>query len=77
MNDPVAREKSAFWLLLCVIGFIEVMAFIAAAGVGHARWQVHVVESVLYIVGDRIGWLCNLETINLFKIQIHQGASKQ
>ncbi len=46
-----AREKSAFWLLLCVIGFIEVMAFIASAEVGHARWQVNVVQSLLYIAG--------------------------
>lgn len=50
-NNLVAGEKSAFWLLLFVIGFIEVMAFIASAGVGHARWQVHVVQSVLYVVG--------------------------
>ena len=50
-NNLVAGEKWAFWLLLFVIGFIEVMAFIASAGVGHARWQVNVVQSALYGVG--------------------------
>lgn len=47
----VAGQKWAFWLLLFVIGFIEVMAFIASAEVGNARWQVNVVQSVLYVVG--------------------------
>ncbi len=47
----IAREKWAFWALLCVIGFVEVMAFIASAPIGNARWQVNVVQSVLYIVG--------------------------
>jgi hypothetical protein len=50
-KDLVAGQKWAFWLLLFVIGFIEVMAFIASAGVGNARWQVNVVQSVLYVVG--------------------------
>ena len=44
-------QKWAFWTLLFVIGFVEVMAFIASAGVGNARWQVNVVQSVLYLVG--------------------------
>jgi hypothetical protein len=47
----VTGEAWAFWVLLFVIGFVEVMAFIASAGVGHARWQVNVIQSVLYIVG--------------------------
>jgi hypothetical protein len=46
-----AGQKWAFWLLLGVIGFIEVMAFIASAQVGHARWQANVVQSVLYVLG--------------------------
>jgi hypothetical protein len=50
-KDLVAGQKWAFWLLLFVIGFIEVMAFIASAGVGNARWQVNAVQSVLYVVG--------------------------
>jgi hypothetical protein len=41
----------AFWVLLFVIGFIEAMAFIASAPIGNARWQVNVVQSVLYVVG--------------------------
>jgi hypothetical protein len=50
-TNLVAGDKSAFWLLLFVIGFIEVMAFIASAKVGHARWQVNVVLSILYFAG--------------------------
>jgi hypothetical protein len=47
----VAGQKWAFWLLLFVIGFIEVMAFIASAPIGNARWQVNIPLSALYIVG--------------------------
>jgi len=47
----IANQKWAFWVLLLVIGFVEVMAFVASAGVGNARWQVNVVQSVLYVVG--------------------------
>ena len=50
-KNLVAGQKWAFWLLLFVIGFIEVMAFIASAPIGNARWQVNVVQSVLYLVG--------------------------
>jgi hypothetical protein len=50
-KNLVAGQKSAFWLLLFVIGFVEVMAFIASAPIGNARWQVNVVQSVLYLVG--------------------------
>jgi hypothetical protein len=47
----IAGQKWAFWVLLFVIGFVEVMAFIASAPIGNARWQVNVVLSVLYVVG--------------------------
>ena len=47
----IAGQKWTFWVLLFVIGFVEVMAFIASAGVGNVRWQVNVVQSVLYVVG--------------------------
>jgi hypothetical protein len=50
-KNLVAGQKWAFWLLLFVIGFIEVMAFIASAPIGNARWQVNVVQSALYVVG--------------------------
>jgi hypothetical protein len=46
-----AGQKWAFWVLLFVIGFVEVMAFVASAPIGNARWQVNVVLSVLYVVG--------------------------
>lgn len=50
-KNLVAGEKSAFWTLVFVIGFIEVMTFLASSYIGHGRWQVNVVQSVLYLVG--------------------------
>ena len=47
----IAGQQWSFWALLFVIGFVEVMAFIASAPIGNARWQVNVVQSVLYVVG--------------------------
>jgi hypothetical protein len=50
-KNLIAGEKSAFWMLAFVIGFIELMAFLASSYIGHGRWQVNVVQSVLYLVG--------------------------
>jgi len=50
-NNLVTGQRWAFWMLLFTIGFVELMAFIASAEVGHARWQVNVVLSILYILG--------------------------
>ena len=50
-KNLLAREKSAFWTLVFVIGFIEVMAFLASSYIGHGRWQVNALQSVLYVVG--------------------------
>ena len=50
-KNLVAGQKSAFWTLVFVIGFIEVMAFWASSYIGHGRWQVNVLQSVLYLVG--------------------------
>jgi hypothetical protein len=47
----IAGQKWAFWVLLFVIGFVEVMAFIASALIGNARWQVNIIQSILYIMG--------------------------
>jgi hypothetical protein len=47
----IASQKWAFWALLFVIGFVEVMAFIASAPLGNVRWQVNVSLSALYLVG--------------------------
>ena len=47
----IAGQKSAFWMLVFVIGFVEVMAFIASAPIGNVRWQVNIVLSALYVVG--------------------------
>ena len=56
-NNLIAGQKWAFWVLLFVIGFVEVMAFIASAPIGNARWPVNVVQSVLYLVGIGLsGW---------------------
>ncbi len=50
-RNLVAGEKWAFWLLVGVIGFIEFMAFFASSYIGHGRWQVNVVQSLLYLAG--------------------------
>ena len=50
-TNLIAGQKWAFWVLLFVIGFVEVMAFVASAGIGNARWQVNVVQSTIYVVG--------------------------
>jgi hypothetical protein len=47
----IAGQRWAFWALLFAIGFVESMAFIASAPIGNARWQVNVVQSVLYVMG--------------------------
>ena len=47
----VAGNRRAFWTLVFVIGWIEVMAFWASAYVGHGRWQVNVLQTALYLVG--------------------------
>ncbi len=44
-------KRWAFWALLITIGFVEILAFVASAEVGNVRWQVNVVQSILYIVG--------------------------
>ncbi len=50
-KNLIAGQKSAFWMLVFVIGFVEVMAFFASSYIGHGRWQVNVVQSVLYVLG--------------------------
>ena len=50
-KNLIAGQKWAFWVLLFVIGFVEVMAFIASAPIGNARWQVNIILSALYVVG--------------------------
>src|SRR5512147_2002952 len=50
-TNLINGKKWAFWALLVTIGFVEILAFIASAEVGNARWPVNVVLSVLYVVG--------------------------
>jgi hypothetical protein len=50
-RNLVAGQRSAFWMLVFVIGFVEVMAFFASSYIGHGRWQVNVIQSVLYLAG--------------------------
>ncbi len=50
-RNLIHGRRWAFWALLATIGFLEVLAFIASAGVGNARWQVNVILSALYIAG--------------------------
>jgi hypothetical protein len=47
----ILGKRWAFWTLLITIGFVEILAFVASAGIGNARWQVNVVQSMLYVVG--------------------------
>jgi hypothetical protein len=50
-KNLLAGQRSAFWRLVFVIGFVEGMAFLASAYIGHGRWQVNVLQSVLYLAG--------------------------
>lgn len=50
-KNLLAGQKSTLWMLVFVIGFVEVMAFFASSYIGHGRWQVNVVQSILYVVG--------------------------
>ncbi len=50
-KNLVAGEKWAFWMLAGAIRFIEVMAFYASSYIGNGRWQVNLVQSILYISG--------------------------
>ena len=63
-KNLVAGEKSAFWTLVFVIGFIEVMAFLASSYIGHGRWQVNVLQSILYVVGIGLSAYPILKTNN-------------
>ena len=58
-------KRWAFWALLITIGFVEILAFVASAPIGNARWQLYVVLSALYVVG--IG----LAGYSIFKRQTH------
>ena len=63
-KNLVAGERTAFWTLVFVIGFIEVMAFWASSYIGHGRWQVNVLQSILYVVGIGLSGYPILKTNN-------------
>jgi hypothetical protein len=50
-HNLIAGQKSAFGMLVFVIGFVQVMAFIATSYIGYGRWQVNVFQSILYMMG--------------------------
>jgi hypothetical protein len=50
-RNLAAGQKWVFWLLVGVIGFVEAMAFLASSYIGNGRWQVNVIQSVLYLTG--------------------------
>jgi hypothetical protein len=50
-KNLLSGQRSAFWMLVFGIGFMEVMAFFASSYIGHGRWQVNVLQSILYLVG--------------------------
>jgi hypothetical protein len=47
----IAGQRWAFWTLVFGIGFVEVMAFVASAPIGNARWQLYAAMSALFVVG--------------------------
>jgi hypothetical protein len=47
-NKKTARLAGFLYLIYMVV---EILAFIASAPIGNVRWQVNVVQSVLYVVG--------------------------
>src|SRR4030067_1040956 len=56
-KNLLAGQKSAFWMLVFVIGFIEGMAFFASSYIGHGRWQGNGCPGVLYLAGLGLsGW---------------------
>src|SRR3990172_3466 len=57
-KNLLAGQTSAFWMLVFVIGFVEVMAFFASSYIGNGRWQVNVVQSMLYLVGIGLSGYC-------------------
>jgi hypothetical protein len=64
----IAGQKWSFWVLLFAIGFVEVMAFIASAPIGNARWQVNIILSALYIVGiGLVGYSIFKRKSNIFQ----------
>jgi len=63
-KNLVAGQKSAFWMLAFVIGFIEVMAFLASSYIGHGRWQANMLQSILYVVGIGLSAYPILKTNN-------------
>jgi hypothetical protein len=50
-TNLVNGRRWAFWALLTTIGLVEMLAFVASAPIGNARWQVNVALSALYVVG--------------------------
>ncbi len=50
-SSLIRGHKLAFWLLLITMGFMEILAFVASAPLNHARWQVNVPLTVLYVLG--------------------------
>ena len=68
-KNLVAGQKAAFWTLVFVIGFVEVMAFWASSYIGHGRWQVNVLQSILYVVGIGLSAYPILKTNNRLHTQ--------
>jgi hypothetical protein len=60
-KNLLAGQKWAFWVLLFGIGFVEVMAFIASAPIGNARWQLYIAMSVIFVAGISLSGYALLE----------------
>ena len=56
-KNLIAGQEWAFWVLLFVIGFVEVMAFIASAPIGNARWPGECCSDRFVCCGHWFVWL--------------------
>jgi hypothetical protein len=50
-SSLINSQKWAFWALLIVIGFVQILGFIADAAVGNKTVPANIVLSALYVVG--------------------------
>ncbi len=75
-KNLIAGQKWAFWVLLFVIGFVEVMAFIASAPIGNVRWQVNVFLSVLYVAGISLSGYYMFKSEQRGVLSNHQGGPR-
>ena len=50
-SSMINAQRWAFWALLMTIGFVQILGFIADAGIGNKTVPVSIAMSALYVVG--------------------------